>query len=66
MAGQACTFYNDAPIQGDIAMAGVQRLKLHIKNNRSGEAVFRMTPERVAEALTRAPDIAGRIDTFID
>ncbi|MFP6741716.1 MAG: hypothetical protein VCD33_08840 [Alphaproteobacteria bacterium] len=47
-------------------MAGVQRLKLHIKNNRSGEAVFRMTPERVAEALTRAPDIAGRIDTFID
>ncbi len=47
-------------------MAGDQRLKLHIKNNRSGEDVFRMTPERVAEALARAPDIAGRVDTFID
>ncbi len=35
-------------------MSGDQRLKLHIKNNRSGEDVFRMTPGRVAEALARA------------
>ena len=47
-------------------MAGAERLKLHIKNNRAGEEVFRMTPERVAEALASSPDIADRLDIVID
>ena len=45
-------------------MAG--KLRPHVKNNRAGEAVFRMTPDRVAEALARNSDIAGRVEVFID
>ena len=36
-------------------MAG--KLRLHVKNNRAGEAVFRMTSERVDAALARNSDI---------
>ena len=42
------------------------KLRLHVKNNRAGEAVFRMTPERVAAALARHPDVADRVEVFID
>lgn len=42
------------------------RINLHIKNNRAGEYVFRITPERMAEAGKRFPGIADKIDTFID
>ena len=42
------------------------RLHLHIKNNRAGEALFRMTPARVAAALERRPDVAGRVHVTID
>lgn len=42
------------------------RIRLHIKNNRSGEQVFRITPERLATASESHPEIARRIDSFID
>ena len=42
------------------------RLHLHIKNNRAGEALFRMTPARVAAALERRPDVAARVHVTID
>ena len=42
------------------------KLRLHIKNNRAGEEVFRFTPERVAAALERSPDVAARVDVTID
>ena len=41
-------------------------INLHIKNNRAGETLFRMTPERVAAALERRPDMAGKLDVTID
>ncbi|MCR9255411.1 MAG: D-2-hydroxyacid dehydrogenase [Alphaproteobacteria bacterium] len=44
----------------------MDRLKLHIKNNRAGEEVFRMTPERWAEAAARNPEVAARVDVTID
>jgi len=44
----------------------MERVRLHIKNNRAGEDVFRMTPERWAEAAARNPDIAERVDVTID
>lgn len=47
-------------------MSSTARTHLHIKNNRAGEALFRMTPERVAAALERRPDIAARLDVTID
>ncbi len=41
-----------------------RRLQVHVKNNRNGEAVFRITPERLAEALEHNADVrrhlAGR------
>ena len=45
---------------------GYQRIKLHIKNNRAGEYVFRITPERFAAAGARHPLIADNIDSVID
>lgn len=42
------------------------KLHLHIKNNRAGEELFCMTPERVAAALERRPDVADRVDVTID
>jgi phosphoglycerate dehydrogenase-like enzyme len=40
--------------------------RLHIKNNRAGEEVFRITPERLAQAQARHPEIAGDIESLID
>lgn len=42
------------------------KVKVHIKNNRAGELVFRTTPERYADAEARHPHIAKQIDTLID
>ena len=42
------------------------KVHLHIKNNRAGEEVFLMTPERVAAALERRPDVAMRVHVTID
>ena len=42
------------------------RIKLHIKNNRAGEQVFRITSQRLTAAGERHPEIASRIDSFID
>lgn len=47
-------------------MTGLDRVRLHVKNNRAGEDVFRMTAERVAEAASRRPEVAPRVDTVID
>ena len=41
-------------------------IPIHIKNNRTGEAVFRITPELFAEAAGRHPDVAARIQPTID
>ncbi len=43
-----------------------RRIRVHIKNNRAGEEVFRITPERYAEAAARHPQIAARVDPVID
>jgi phosphoglycerate dehydrogenase-like enzyme len=42
------------------------RIRLHIKNNRAGEQVFRITPQRLATASESHPEVAHRIDSFID
>ena len=42
------------------------KIHVHIKNNRTGELVFRTTPERYAEAEARHPDVAARMETIID
>ena len=47
-------------------MTGLDRVRLHIKNNRAGELVFRITPERLAEAAGRNPSVAERVDSLID
>jgi hypothetical protein len=39
-----------------------QTFKVHIKNNRAGEAVFRVTPERYEAARARHPDVASRLE----
>ena len=39
---------------------------LHIKNNRAGEMIFRVTPERFADACRRHPEIADQIEARID
>jgi phosphoglycerate dehydrogenase-like enzyme len=41
-------------------------IPIHIKNNRSGERVFRITPELFREASDRHPEIAARIQPTID
>ncbi len=41
-------------------------IRLHIKNNRAGEDVFRMTPERYAAAAGRHPKLAAQVDVTID
>ncbi len=43
-----------------------QRLYLHIKNNRSGEEVFRMTLQRYRAAARRNPAVAARVKAKID
>ena len=43
-----------------------RRLNLHIKNNRAGEEVFRMTPQRYRAAAKRNPAVAARVRAKID
>ncbi len=47
-------------------MSGLERVRLHVKNNRAGEAVFRITEQRLAEAAARWPGVAARVDTLVD
>lgn len=42
-------------------MAPRDRLVLHIKNNRAGEEVFRVTPGRLGAALAGNPEVATRL-----
>ena len=46
--------------------APLDRIVLHIKNNRAGEDLFRTTPERWAAACKRHPETAKRVDVVID
>lgn len=46
--------------------SGGGRFRVHIKNNRAGEMVFRTTPERYRDAEARHPDLAARVDATID
>jgi phosphoglycerate dehydrogenase-like enzyme len=41
-------------------------IRLHIKNNRSGQDVFRMSRERYAAATARHPEIAAHVEATID
>ena len=53
-----------------------RRVKVHVKNNHAspdtfpptveGEAVFTITRERYEAEIVRYPDLAGRLDVFID
>lgn len=43
-----------------------RRIRLHIKNNRAGEEVFRTTPARLGAALARRPEAARLLDPVID
>ncbi len=45
---------------------GGRKLEVHIKNNREGELIFRFTPERLAEAFGRSPDMGRCIEARID
>lgn len=47
------------------AAKGPTSLRLHIKNNRSGEEVFRITPERLEQALARHPGLSGRLEVSL-
>ena len=57
-------------------MGAERRIKVHVKNNHAspdtfpptveGEAVFTITRERWEAELARYPDLAGRLDAFID
>ena len=57
-------------------MGAERRIKVHIKNNHAspdtfpptveGEAVFTITRERWEAEVARYPDLAGRLDAFID
>ena len=42
------------------------KIQVHIKNNRAGDLVFRTTPERLASAEKRHPDVASQVETLID
>jgi glyoxylate/hydroxypyruvate reductase A len=42
------------------------RIRLHIKNNRSGEDVFRLTEARYRDAADRHSDVADHVDALID
>ena len=46
-------------------MTGDAPFRVHIKNNRAGEMVFRVTPERYAESCRRHPEAAARVDATI-
>ena len=57
-------------------MTTPEPVRVHIKNNHAspdtfpptpeGEAVFTISRERYAAAAARHPDVAGRLDVFID
>ena len=47
-------------------MKGLDRVRLHVKNNRGGEAVFRIGEERLAAAAARWPAVAARAATVVD
>jgi len=42
------------------------RIHLHIKNNRAGEEIFRVTPARLADAEARHRNVAERVITTLD
>ena len=42
------------------------KVPVHIKNNRAGEEVFCITPERYEAAAKRHPDVAKRLEVTID
>lgn len=44
----------------------IERVRLHIKNNRAGEEIFRVTPERLADARSRHPDADAWLDTTLE
>jgi len=41
-------------------------IRIHIKNNRAGQDVFRLTKERYAAAAARHPEIAAQVEATID
>lgn len=47
-------------------MQGLDRVRLHVKNNRGGEEVFRITAARLAAAAARRPEVAARVDVVVD
>lgn len=46
--------------------ASGRKIHVHIKNNRAGDPVFQVTPERWRAACRRHPGLARRIDALID
>ena len=42
------------------------KVPVHIKNNRAGEEVFCITPERYEAAAKRHPEVAKRLEVTID
>lgn len=50
----------------EVFRGSAPRFVLHIKNNRAGEMIFRVTPERFADACRRHPEIADQIEARID
>lgn len=47
-------------------MAGLDHVHLLIKNNRSGEPIFRITPDLLAGARSRHPDVAAHVTATLD
>ncbi len=43
-----------------------RKVRLHVKNNRAGEEVFRITERRYAEAAARHPATARHVEPFFD
>ncbi len=43
-----------------------RNIHVHVKNNRAGEPVFRITPERYAEAAARRPEVARHVAPVFD
>jgi phosphoglycerate dehydrogenase-like enzyme len=45
---------------------GGRKVHVHVKNNRASRLVFRITPERFAEAAARHPETARHVEPFFD
>jgi phosphoglycerate dehydrogenase-like enzyme len=43
-----------------------EKFRVHIKNNRTGEPVFRVTPQRYRQACRRHKELAERVEVQID